>query len=412
MSGSAPIRRLAPCPCGSGRKFKDCHGKLAHDARLAQALEFRARGESDAAREIVRQVLAEMPDLAAAWNDDGLLRLDDRDIEGAKASLRRALQLAPSFPQAHFNLSLVLLLEGRFAEGWREYAWRTQAPGYADYANFPFGMPRWSGEPLAGRSILVHAEQGFGDTLQFARFLPRLARDGATIDVFCQPVLAPLLARIQGVRQALSELKQRPTHDFHAPIIDVGAFHLPDADAPRWDGPYVAALPERIAHWAAELEALPRPRIGVVWKGSPKNALDRFRSLTAEQARSLFVQGPGYVNLQFHEPAPAASHGAAVLDAGPRIRDWDDTAALLEGLDALVTVDTAIAHLAGAMGRRVWTLVPCIPDWRYGLAGEVSPWYPSMRLFRQTRRGDWDPVLDALRAELAKQGALAGPLPT
>jgi len=394
-------RRLDPCPCGSGKRYKDCHGSLSappaapEPAFFTEALALRAQGDSRAALERIEAGLREMPQSAPVHNLRGLLLQDVMDLEGAAAAFDAALRIAPQLVEAHVNRGLLMLLRGDYAQGFDEYAWRTRAPGYADYANFPFGMPRWNGEPLAGRSLLVHAEQGQGDTIQFARFLAPLARAGAAIDLFCHPPLASLLGRVDGVRRATSELRERPTHDFHASILDVAQAQLRLPDAARWLGPYVDALPQRLERFA-DLDAAPRPRIGVAWKGSPLHGNDRNRSLPRELARALLAGGATFVNLQPGE-APLE---ASMVDVAPRIRDWDDTAAILARLDLLVTVDTAVAHLAGAMGRPVLVLLPFSPDWRWLTAREDSPWYATLRLFRQAERGDWGDVLERVRGTL------------
>ena len=391
-------RRLDPCPCGSGRRYKDCHGGLSHESALARMLDERRRGHRAAARAILQPLLDAMPDLPSAWNNDGLLRMDEGDREGAKRSLRRAIELSPDLAVAHFNLGTLLLLEGDYAAGWAEYAWRTRVPGYADYANHPFGIPRWQGEALAGRSILVHGEQGFGDTLQFARFIPRLAGEGATVDVFCQPSLVRLMEGIRGVRRATANLVERPTQDFHAPIVDLGAHYLPSAGAPRWDSPYIAAAPDLAKRHAAAMEGVPPPRVGYVWKGSVKHPGDQYRSLTRPQA-ALLTAGSRGVDLQFDDAEPLS----ALLHKPALPADWAETAALVSGLDLLVTVDTAMAHLAGAMGKEVWILLPFAPDWRWGTSGAGTPWYPSMRLFRQPATDDWDSVIRTVREALGER---------
>jgi tetratricopeptide (TPR) repeat protein len=389
-------RRLDPCPCGSGKRYKDCHGSLARPAPSAppagydEALALRNAGDVDAALARVERALAQAGSSATLHNLRGLLCQDRMELDRAHAAFDAALALDPAYAEAHVNRGLLLLLEGDLARGFEEFAWRTRAAGYADYANFPFGMPRWKGEDLAGRSILVHAEQGQGDTLQFARFLAPLAQAGAAIDVFCHPPLATLMARMPGVRRAMSELRERPTQDYHAPILDIAQAHLSRPGAQRWLGARADALPERLAKFT-DLDAAQRPRIGIAWKGSPRHANDRNRSLTRALAQRL-VRGSGtFVNLQLDE-APLA---ATMVDATARIDDWDDTAAALARIDLLVTVDTAIAHLAGAMGRPVVLLLPFSPDWRWGTLGETTPWYPSMTLVRQPARGAWDTAIDA-----------------
>ena len=366
MSTPTP-RRLDPCPCGSGRRYKDCHGALA-------------QGPQPAAN-----------DQAVARNRRGHERHDAMDLDGALADFEAAIALDPSFAQAHHNRGLILLMRGDYARGWPEYEWRTRMPGYADYANFAFGMPRWKGEDLAGRTLLVHAEQGQGDTIQFARFIAPLARTGASIDVFCHEPLVALMARIPGVRRAMARLRQRPTHDVHVPIIDLGIAQLPDANARHWFGPYVTPLEERVARFDRALRDAARPIVGVAWKGSPRHANDRNRSLSREEAAPLARAAATSVNLQIGE---APLH-ARMIDAASRIADWEDTAALVSLLDHVITVDTAVAHLAGAMGKPVTVLLPFAPDWRWRAEGEATPWYPSMRLVRQSRRGDWSEALEA-----------------
>jgi hypothetical protein len=337
-------------------------------------------------------------------NLDGLLAQDDLDLAGAKSRFRRAIELAPDLPEAHFNLALALLLEGDYEGGWAEYEWRTRRPGYKDYANYPFGMARWRGEPLAGRRILVHAEQGQGDTIQFARFLEWYAQEGATIDVFCQPPLVSLMGRVRGVRRAVSDLVERPTHDFHAPIIDMGARRLNSRQAQHWRGAYLSPLRERTARWSPEIDSLPRPRTGLVWKGSELHANDHNRSLPPELAARLALGSAGMVSLQMAQ-GTTRPHIPVALDLGTRIADWEDTTAIVDRLDLVITVDTAVAHLAGALGKTVWTILPYSPDWRWGIRGETTAWYPSMRLFRQTRPGDWELVIDRVRAALASWAA-------
>ncbi len=397
------VRRLDPCPCGSARRYKDCHGRLAPVPELARALALRTAGASREARAALEPLFAAAPPEPEAWNLAGLIAQDELDLARAKASFRRAIELAPAFPEAHFNLGLALLLEGDYVQGWAEFEWRTRRPGYRDYANHRFGMPRWQGEPLAGRTLLVHAEQGQGDTIQFARFIEGYAEQGATVDLFCHPPLVSLMARVPGVRHATDRLDERPRHDFHAPILDLGVRRLLAPGAAHWRHAYLAPLPERAARWAPEIRAVPRPRVGIAWKGSALHANDANRSLTPALAARLLAAPAGYVNLQTDHGVLDAGERVA-LDAGPRIADWDDTAAILAELDLVVTVDTAVAHLAGAMGKPVWTLVPFSPDWRWGLGREDTAWYPSMRLYRQERRGEWGPVMERIAAEL---GALA-----
>jgi hypothetical protein len=369
------------------------------DAAIARALEVRDQSRFEEALRILDEAAAADPRDARVANLQGVLRMELHDLAGARASFDRAIASSPDLADAHFNLGLLLLAMGDYPQGWREYAWRTRRPGYGDYANYAFGIPRWRGESLQGKRILVHAEQGLGDTIQCARFLSRLARDGAEVDFFCQPPLAPLMQRVPGVRRALPTLAERPTQDFHAPIIDVAAHYLPSVDAPHWDGPYLSPLPERLAEWREFYAGAKRPLVGLAWKGNAKFVNDRMRSLTAGEAEALTRSAPHvtFVNLQPGEPPPADGW----LDAGARIRDWDDTVALIDSLDLVIGVDTAVVHVAGAMGRPVWTLRSYSPDWRWGVGVEETRWYPSMRILWQDRPGSWRSVLEEAARRLA-----------
>ena len=392
---SPPARRLDPCPCGSGKRYRDCHGSLAAsapppDPDFAAAVALRNAGDVDAALAKVERKLREAPNDATFLNLKGLLLHDRLELPAAISAFDAAIAAVPAFPEAHYNLSLALLLSGDYARGWDEYEWRTRVPGYADYSNYPFGIPRWKGEPLAGRSLLVHAEQGHGDTIQFARFIAPLAAQGATIDVFCHPPLVELVSRMPGVRRAFDTLDERPTQDFHAPIVDVAAAQLPGRDAPHWFGPYVTPDAPAVAALAPRLAGARRPLIGISWKGSPRYANDRNRSLSRETAAGLARGAATFVNLQLGE-APLSP---GMLQLGPATSDWAGTAALMSHLDLVVTIDTAVGHLAGAMGKPAFVLLPFSPDWRWGVSGETSPWYPSVRLFRQQRPGEWGAVID------------------
>jgi hypothetical protein len=391
-SAVAP-RRNDPCPCGSGKRYKNCHGSLSWDPRLEKVLERQAAGDLPGALVVLDGILAETPNHPRALNIQGVVRHELMDLPGAEESLRKAIALSPDFADAHMNLGLVLLILGRYAEAWPEYEWRTRRAGYKDYANFDFGMPRWKGEPLTGKAILVHGEQGLGDTIQCARFLAPLAKEASAVDVFCHPPLVDLMQRMRGVRRAYATLAERPTQDFHAPIIDIAAHYLPHFEAPHWLGPYITPLPERVARWSPEIAGARRPLVGFTWKGSALQANDSRRSLAPQVAADFTRRAANatFVNLQFGEPPPA---GADWIDVGSKLRDWDDTVAVISQLDLVIAVDTAVVHIAGAMGKPVWVVRPFYPDWRWGASGESARWYPSATILNQYQPGDWSGVLD------------------
>lgn len=407
MASLPPPRRNDPCNCGSGKRYKDCHGALTPNPMLARAADLRQRGDYEGALRAVAEALRAAPGDPVAMNAQGQLRLDRLEIDAALQSFALALERAPQYTEAHYNMGFAYLLRGDYARGWPEHEWRTRGPGYTDYANHDFGMPRWRGEPLRGKRILVHAEQGNGDTLQFARFLKPLAEEGAEIDVFCQVPLQALMARMPGVKRAFSTLAERPTHDFHAPLLDVAAHYLPDIHAPHWLGPYVTPLPERLARAAPLFKDAKHPRVGLAWKGSALNPTDHLRSLSPDEAARLVAGDAQFFSLQLGAALPPAAAGR-VTDLAAHIRDWDDTAAMLAHLDLVVAADTAVVHLAGAMGKPVWVLVPFAADWRWELEGETTRWYPSMRVFRQRAPRDWRPVIERVREAYSSSVATSG----
>jgi hypothetical protein len=366
---------------------------------LAELYEMSARGQLEEALARIEEKLRATPDSADLFNGRGLLRVEAMDLDGAEADFDAAIALAPEFVGGHNNLAHLLLMRGDYRRGWVEYDWRKKIPEYAAYAQFPFKSPRWRGEPLAGRRVLVHAEQGHGDHIQFARFLAPLAAQGATFDVFCHKALMGLLGRIEGVRATSDFFPDLGEHDFNAALIDLVIPQLPDASATHWFGPYVSALPARVERFAPMLDGASRPLVGIVWKGNPTHGNDRNRSLTREVARSLVVPGMTSVNLQLGEVPLDES----MLDPAPDFADFEDTTAAISMLDHVISVDTSVAHLAGAMGKPVTLLVAFTPDWRWRDRGETTPWYPSMQLARQTRAGDWSgPIETALNHARAK----------
>jgi len=361
-----------------------------------------ARGQLQEALARIGEKLRATPDSADLLNGRGLLRVEAMDLDGAQADFEAAIALAPQFIGAHTNLAHLLLMRGDYARAWPEYEWRTKVPEHASHADYAFKAPRWRGEPLAGRRILVHAEQGHGDNIQFTRFLAPLAAQGAAFDLFCHKSLVPLLARIAGVRATSDFFPDLGEHDFHAPLIDLAIPQLPDASAPHWFGPYISPLPGRVERFVPMLGGASRPLVGIAWKGNPGHGNDRNRSLTREVARSLVVPGVTSVNLQLGE----APLDESMLDPARDFDDFEDTAAVISMLDHVIAVDTAVAHLAGAMGKPVTLLVAFTPDWRWRDHGETTPWYPSMGLARQPRIGDWsgpiETALDRSRATPAR----------
>jgi hypothetical protein len=328
-------------------------------------------------------------------------------LQEAIAAFERVLALRPADGEAHFNSSFAYLLAGDYERGFREYEWRWEAlrsklPAAAA------GKPLWLGEQdIAGRTLVVFAEQGFGDAIQMARYVPLLAARGAEVAIGCAPPLAALLASVPGVRTVFSSQETTLPFDYHVPIMSLPrAFHTTLASIPS-QVPYLHAATPAADAWRARLAPHRASRkVGLVWAGNPKHRRDRIRSLSAELLAPLLdIAGCTFFSLQKDEAGASLAaldpRGERVLDYTTELATLADTAALISALDLIITVDTAVAHLAGALGRPVWVLLPEAPDWRWLRGRTDSPWYPSARLFRQSERGDWSGVVQKVASALA-----------
>jgi tetratricopeptide (TPR) repeat protein len=352
-------------------------------------------------------------DYADAANNRGLALHELHRYAEALASYARALALQPDFAEAHFNQSLTQLAVGDLGPGWVNYEWRWKTrKSTAPWREFP--EPLWLGrEPLAGKTILLHAEQGFGDTIHFARYVPRVAALGADVVVETQPALNGLLARLGSVCAVVEQGNELPAFDCHCPLGSLPLAFATDLATIPAEVPYLAADAARVAHWQARVAPRRRPAVGIVWCGNPTFRGDYNRSMTfAAFAPILAAVDAAFVTLN---PGRTERDGAElaaqpnVVDVAPELGDFDDTAAVIANLDLVVTTDTAVAHLAGALGKPVWILLSGSPDWRWLIEREDCPWYPSARLFRQAILGDWRPVIARVRRELANFVAAGSP---
>lgn len=323
--------------------------------------------------------------------------------EDALHAYRRALSLRPDSPDLHYALAYAHLRHGDYREGFKEYEWRLRQPDnisrQADYRR-----PLWLGTPpLDGKSILLASEQGLGDTLQFARYVPLVAAMGARVVLRVQSPLRALLAALPGVAITIDQDENIPPTDYHCPLPSLPlAFATEIATIPS-PGAYIAAPAGRIEPWRERLPQA-RRRIGIAWRGNPKHRDDRLRSMALAQfAPLLQTPGTAFVSLNPGIPPEEAAALAAmpsVTNLAPDLRDFADTAAVLASLDLVIAVDTAIAHLAGAIGRPVWIMIASSNDWRWLNGREDSPWYPTVRLFRQPAFGDWGSVVARVGREL------------
>ena len=352
-----------------------------------------------------RQALRLAPALAAAHNNLGVALKEQGELGEAVACYERALALQPDYPEAHVSLAFAHLLRGDYARGLAEYEWRWRCLDFVPRRR-GFAQPLWDGGPLAGRTLLLHAEQGLGDAIQFVRYAPlAAARDGRVI-LECYPELLRLLGpRYGGVAAVIGRGQPLPPFDVHAPLMSLPHLFGTRLETVPNAVPYLAPDEALVARWAARLAGLARPRVGLVWATNRLSKTAACRSLApAALAPLAGAAGVRFVGLQ-KGAAGAAPPGLDLLDLGPELEDFADTAAVLAQLDLLITVDTSVAHLAGALGRPAWVLLPFSPDWRWLLDREDSPWYPTLRLFRQTRLGDWAPVMAQVAAALAAWAA-------
>jgi tetratricopeptide (TPR) repeat protein len=373
------------------------------------ALLERAAGQTRPAEVHLRAALAIRPDYAAAWNNLGNLCVELSRIQEAADCYSKAISIDPEYAEAHTNRALVLLLQGSFEQGWQEYEWRWKQPG-AEVRTLL--RPVWDGSTIAGKTILLHSEQGAGDTIQFMRYARLLHQQGAKVLLHCQPLLRTLLEGMPEVAQVFSGPVPAPEFDVHAPLMS-----LPRLFGTRVDSipgsiqngsipgePYLRPLPDSVA--PRELASCPDFRVGLVWRGNPTHRNDRNRSVPLELFQDLAaIEGAHFFSLQVGRTAPEEQwlRSNAIFDLGPGLSSYADTARCLADLDLLITVDTSVAHLAGALGRPVWTLLPACNDWRWLQDREDSPWYPSMRLFRQLELGNWRPVAERLASDLHKE---------
>lgn len=360
-------------------------------------------GDRETARHCYERALQQSPDSAVAMNNLGKSHYDLRDIDSAMHWYDKALQIDPEYAEAHFNRAAALLLRGDYENGWPEYEWRFRRRQASNVYPHPLKGPRWDGRPYPGARLLVHGEQGLGDVIQFARFLPRAKALGGTLLLEAQAPLIPFLSTMTCVDRIV------PFSPKHPPAVPYD-LHISLQSLPRLFGttlsrlpanvPYLHADPAKAAHWRQRL-AGPGPCVGLVWSCSDMSSyreshLEFMRPLLAiPEVRWFSLQkGPGAGQLA------ALPQDLELGRLGEALGDFGDTAAVVAGLDLLITVDTAVAHVAGAMNVPVWVLLPFAGDWRWLLHPSQTPWYPSARLFRQTRPGDWDGVVSRVRAAL------------
>lgn len=348
-----------------------------------------------------QRALALQPSLVRAQGNLAVTLAAMGRVDEALALYRQALAAQPDMAEIHWNYALLLLQLGQWEEGWREYEWRWR------YAGFPsrrrnFSAPQWDGTPAPGATILIHCEQGIGDAIQFMRYVPfvRERANAARVIVECEASLARLLAQSGGWNAEIVardgwDGARLPAFDLHLPLLSL-SLALKQFAPLAMTSACLRSDPQLRDAWRERLGA-DRFRVGLVWAGNSKHKGDRRRSLALDQLDPLLrVPGVEFINLQ----VGTSEIPAGVCDFSRHIADFADTAALIAELDLVITVDTAVAHLAGALGAPVWTLLPFVSDWRWGLGRDDTVWYPTMRLFRQRTPGDWREVIERVAAAL------------
>jgi hypothetical protein len=352
-------------------------------------------------------VLARAPNHTKAWINRGrALQSLNRPVEAAQ-SLEKATALDRDDADAHFNLALALLSTGAYARGFREYEWRWKRTGMPPRRN---SKPLWLGEfPPSGRTILLQAEQGLGDTIQFARYIPLLARMGAKVVLEVQPELVALLSGVAGITSCFARGAPLPAFDLASPM---GSLPLALKTTPGTipaEIPYLAPDQERVGYWRERLGPPSGKRVAIAWAGHGRHINDRNRSLDLHLLAPLFeLPGLSFVSIQRdlrEGDADKLARTPNVTHVGGDLNDLAETAAVLALTDLMLAVDTSVVHLAGALGRPNWIMLAFAADWRWGVSDETSAWYPQARLFRQASPGDWPGVIARVRDALAQFAA-------
>jgi tetratricopeptide (TPR) repeat protein len=373
--------------------FAEAHNNLG--------LALKQMGKYDEAVKAFRGALAAQPQNAAAHYNLGVVLKDMGAVADAAACFNKAAAFDPQNAAAQWNRTLAYLLCGDFAEGWKTFDLYAKISGAASRH---FSQPAWDGGSLTGKTILLYDEHGYGDTLQFARYATDIAKQASRVVVQCRQDLMRLLATAPGVAEVVRVGDPLPPFDYHASF-----FVLPKLMATRMETipsavPYLFPPPEAVKAWQARGVLKAGKNAGVVWRGNTKT--DPRRAVPIAQMAKIFaVRDFNWLSLQVgaDEAEQNALADAGVQDCSGGLHDWADTAALISGLDVVVTIDTAVAHLAGALGKPVWVLLPRLPDWRWLLERRDSPWYPTARLFRQSGEADWDVVVSDVIKALEQQ---------
>jgi len=387
-------------------------GALETDSTMLEALVnlgnvYRLMYRLGEARACYKAAITRDANIAEVHGNLGVVLQEMGESHAAIESYGKALAMEPKNAEIRRNRAQALLKIGQFDRGWREFEWRWQTAHFAAIRR-EWEKPRWDGRAVEGSTVLVHAEQGFGDTLQFARYLPMVAERGAKVVVECPSVLADLISHVDCVSQVVDFGTSLPPHDFQIPMMSLPlAFGIGFSNM-LGRVPYLSVSDERQREWGDRLDQCEEStRIGLVWKGSENHQRNAWRSPGLEVFKPLLdVEGMRWFSLQKDGEAldlEATGVGQRVVSLGADFADFTDTAAAILNLDLVVSADTAVAHLAGALGRPVWLVLPYANEWRWFEGRKDSPWYPTMRLFHQSALGDWEGAIAAVAAGIEKR---------
>ena len=347
------------------------------------------------------RAIALRPQYSGALSNRGLVLHQLHRFDEALTSFADAQAAQPSNAEAHFGEAEILLLCGDFARGWQKYEWRSRGQ-ILRHAQRDFAQPKWSGaEEISGKTILLHAEQGLGDTIQFCRYAPLVAARGAHVILEVQESVRELASSLGGVAEVVAAGSDLPDFDVQCPLLSLPRAFATNIKTIPSTVPYLTASPQRVADWNERLGKKHRPRIGLAWSGRPRPAN---RSMLLDLLLPLLDCEATFVSLQKEvraEDAAILSERSEILHFGDALKDFSDTAAVITNLDLVVSIDTSVAHLAGALGKPIWIVLSFTPDWRWLLERSDCPWYPTARLFRQSDAGAWGKVITQVNDALS-----------
>ncbi|HKX11443.1 MAG TPA: tetratricopeptide repeat protein [Stellaceae bacterium] len=355
------------------------------------------RDEYELAAECYQRAIEESPSSPLSYNNLGNALLALGRAAEAPPLYQRALALDPDYVEAHSNFAMALLITGDFEAGWRELEWRHRRPGRSRLE-----APPWEGEAFTGRTLLILAEEGHGDSIQFMRYLPAVAERGGDLVVAVHRPLVELTRRLVPGVEVVAIEKPRPRFDLWCPMMSLPRVFGTTLETVPSAVPYLTVDPATAERWRARLAGSAGLKIGLVWSGAAGYGHNSRRAIAAERLAPLLqLKGVSWFSLQVGErAADLARLPAGVVDLSPELSNFSETAGALEALDLVITTDTAVPHLAGALARPAWVMLAFVPDWRWMLDRDGSPWYPTLRLFRQGARGAWDDVVRRVGVEL------------